>query len=116
MSTYVFGRYLAGDVDLAGDGKRFDGNARVRIVLDQRVEHGVGDLIGELVGMPFGHRFAREEPPVRHLGALAPGRDVLYLLRRERVDFDAHRGELEPRDLFVDLDRYVVDPFFSSSW
>src|SRR5579884_3307658 len=37
------------------------------------------------------------------LGAFAPAGHVLELLRRRRVDRDAERGELELRDLFVDV-------------
>ncbi len=86
-----FRGHLAGDVNLSGDRKRFHGNARVRIVLDERVEDRIGDLIGQLVGMPLGNRFAREELPIGHLRAFTPGGDVLDLLGGERIDVDAHR-------------------------
>src|SRR5205085_889900 len=42
-------------------------------------------------------------------GPLLPGREVLLLLRREPVDLDAHRGELQPRDVGVQLGRHAVD-------
>ncbi len=99
------GRDLAGDVNLAGDRERFDATRAVRIVFEDRVEHRVGDLIGELVGMPFGHRLAGEEPRYATLRSLAPRRNVLHLLGGQRVDLDAHRRQLELRDFFVDLDR-----------
>ena len=37
----------------------------LRIVLEHRIQHGVGDLISHLVGMPHGDGFGREEV-VRH--------------------------------------------------
>ena len=61
-----FRRHLAGDVDLSGDRERLDRDARVGIVFEQRVEHRIGDLIGELVGVPLRHRLAGKEPFVRH--------------------------------------------------
>src|SRR5689334_5310080 len=42
-------------------------------------------------------------------GAFVPGREVARLLLRQRVDGDAHRLELEPRDLPVDLRRHRID-------
>ncbi len=41
-------------------------------------------------------------------GAVRPGGQVLALRARQLVDRDAHRGELEPRDLEVDLARHDV--------
>src|SRR3989442_15772504 len=43
------------------------------------------------------------------LRPFVPRREVLRLLLRERVDLDAHRRELEPGDLLVDLLRHDVD-------
>jgi hypothetical protein len=59
-------RDLARDVDLAGDRERLARDAALRILREDRVEHGVGDLIGELVGMPLGHRLRGEQTAVRH--------------------------------------------------
>ena len=59
-------RHLAGDVNLTGDGERFDRDARHRVVFDQSVEHRVGNLIGELIWMTLGYRFAGKESLVRH--------------------------------------------------
>src|SRR5919108_5308547 len=43
------------------------------------------------------------------LGAVAPGGQVGGLLARQLVDGDAHRQQLEPGDLEVDLARHHVD-------
>src|SRR5215471_13552851 len=43
------------------------------------------------------------------LRSLAPRCDIFDLFRRHRVDLDAHRRQLETRNLFVDLDGNVVD-------
>src|ERR1700676_2071256 len=43
------------------------------------------------------------------LRSFRPGRHVLLLFRRERVDFDAERRQLETRDLFVDPFGHRVD-------
>ena len=58
---------VAGRGDLAGDDgepgrhQGFAGDAAHRILREDGVEHGVGNLIGDLVGMPLGHRFGREQ-------------------------------------------------------
>ncbi len=51
----------------AGRDERFAGDARDRILREDRVEHAVGDLVGNLVGMAFGNGFGREE-----MAAVAP--------------------------------------------
>jgi len=51
------GRDLARDVDLARDHERFARDSPGGIVAQNRVEHRVRDLIGDLVRVPFGHRF-----------------------------------------------------------
>ena len=48
------GRDLAGDDRDAGLDQRFAGDARARVAGEQGVEHGVRDLVGDLVGMAFG--------------------------------------------------------------
>src|SRR5688572_23777013 len=46
------------------------------------------------------------------LCAVTPGGEVGFLLARERIDLDAHRGELEAGDLEVDVPRdHVHLPF-----
>ena len=42
------------------------------------------------------------------LRAVAPGGQIRLLLGRQLVDLDVHRGELEPRDLEVDVARHDV--------
>src|SRR5215211_7654989 len=37
----------------------------VRVVGEDRVENGVGDLVGDLVGVPLGDRLRREEEAAR---------------------------------------------------
>src|SRR5262249_31715516 len=56
----------------------------------------------------------RPKPPrrrctrTRRSRAFVPRREVLRLLVGEPVDLDAHRLELEPRDLLVDLLRHRI--------
>ncbi len=62
---------LAGDHDLVGGGQRLAaeprvhqtvvGDAELEVVLDEGVEHGVGNLVTHLVGMTFGNGFAGEQ-------------------------------------------------------
>ena len=75
-------RDLARDVHLARDDERFARDAPHRVVLEDRVEHGIRDLIRDFIRMTFGNGFRRKETAIRHLGSLAPGRHVLHLLRR----------------------------------
>jgi hypothetical protein len=55
------GRHLAREDDLPGRHQRFAGDAALRVLRENRVEDGVGDLIGDLVRMTHGHRFTREQ-------------------------------------------------------
>ena len=48
------GRNLAGDDDEAGGDQRLAGDAAVHVVGQDRVEHRVRDLVGDLVGMALG--------------------------------------------------------------
>ena len=54
-------RDLAGDEGEPGRHHGLAGDAAIGILLEQRVEHGVGDLVGDLVGMPLGDRLRREK-------------------------------------------------------
>ena len=54
------GRDLARDDDEAGRDERLARDAPHRVVGEHRVENGVGDLVGHLVGVTFGDRFGRE--------------------------------------------------------
>ncbi len=49
-------RDFAGDDCQAGSDQRLAGHAADRILGENRVENGIGNLVGDLVGMPFGHR------------------------------------------------------------
>src|SRR3954469_7475134 len=42
-------------------------------------------------------------------GALVPGREVLFLLRRQRIDVDSHRLYLQAGDFLGHLGRYGID-------
>src|SRR5207302_1890997 len=46
-------RHARGDEGLAGDARR-------RVLANDGVEHSVGDLVGDLIGMAFRHRLGRE--------------------------------------------------------
>ena len=61
MSAYAVGGDLAGDVHLAGGEQGLDGDAGLRVVLEQRVEDRVADLVGDLVGVALGHGFGGEQ-------------------------------------------------------
>ena len=52
---------LTGDVDLAGGDQRLDGDPALRVLLEQRVEDGVADLVGDLVRVAFGDRLGGEQ-------------------------------------------------------
>src|SRR5205085_7547931 len=52
----------------------------------------------------------------RRSGALVPARQVLGLLRRQFVDRDAHRLELQLRDVLVDLRRQHVHLPLQPGW
>ena len=53
-------RDLAGDARESGGHERFACDARIGISRENRVEHGIGDLVRDLVGMTFGHRLGGE--------------------------------------------------------
>ena len=57
MSMYVLVVIFARDVDLAVIDERFARDASLRVVGQDRVEHGIRDLVRDLVGMPLGNRF-----------------------------------------------------------
>ena len=60
------GRDLAGQHHQAGVGQGFGRDAAARVLLEDRVENRVRDLVGHLVGVPFRNRFRREEEIVGH--------------------------------------------------
>ena len=51
---------LAHDVDKAGGDGRLAGHAAVGVFFKDRVEHRIGDLVADLVGMPLGDGFGGE--------------------------------------------------------
>ncbi len=55
------GRDLAGDDRDAGLDQRLAGDARPRVAREQGVQHGVRDLVGNLVGMAFGDGLGGEK-------------------------------------------------------
>jgi hypothetical protein len=58
--------HLAGQHDPVGRDERFAGDARFRIAADEQIDDRVGNLVGDLVRMAFGHRFGREEVVAAH--------------------------------------------------
>src|SRR5206468_615396 len=54
-------RDLTGDDGHAGRDQRFAGHPRIRIFDQNGIEHRVGDLIGDLVGVPFRDRLGSED-------------------------------------------------------
>jgi hypothetical protein len=57
---------LAGQQGHAGGDQGLAGHASSGILGHDRVDHGVGDLIGDLVGVALGHRFAGEQETLAH--------------------------------------------------
>jgi len=51
---------LAGDDDEAGGQQRLHRDPRGRVLGQRRVQDGIGDLVGDLVRMSFGHRLGGE--------------------------------------------------------
>ena len=52
---------FAGHRAVVGRDQRFAGHAAVRVLRQQGIQHAVGNLIGQLVGMAHAHRFARKQ-------------------------------------------------------
>ena len=52
---------LAHDMDETGGNGRLAGDAAVGVLLQDRVEHGVGDLVADLVGMPLRDGFGSKK-------------------------------------------------------
>ncbi len=55
---------LAGDDHQAGAGQRLAGHAAVGVLREAGIENRIGDLIGNLVGMPLGHRLTGKQKTV----------------------------------------------------
>ena len=52
---------LAHDVDQAGGGAGLAGHAAVGILLEDRVQNRVGDLVADLIGMSLGNGFRSKQ-------------------------------------------------------
>ena len=64
------GRDFAGDDGQAGGDHRFAGDAAHGVLGEEGVEHAVGDLVGQLIGMAHADGFAGEEVSAGcHVGA-----------------------------------------------
>ena len=72
------GRDLAGQADQPRGEQTFAGHSRVRILLQDRIEDAVGNLVGHLVGMAHRHGFAGEQVAVmvRHGRRSPRGRNI----------------------------------------
>ena len=55
---------LAGNDHQSGGRQRLGGDAAVRVLLQAGIENGVGDLIGNLVGVAFGNGFRGKQETV----------------------------------------------------
>ncbi len=64
--TLELAAHLAGEHDAVGGDERLAGDACFRIAADEQVDDGIGDLVGDLVRMAFGHRFGGEEVVAAH--------------------------------------------------
>ncbi len=62
---------FAGQDDAVGGGQGLAGHAGLRILGQEQIDDGVGDLVGDLVRMPFGDGLGREQViATRHFGFL----------------------------------------------
>ena len=52
---------FAGNQGQPGGDQGFAGHAAVRILRQERVENAIGNLVGQLVGMPHANRFTSEQ-------------------------------------------------------
>ena len=52
---------FSGDHGQAGGDQRFAGHAALGVLRDHCVEDRVGNLVGDLVRVSFGHRFRRKQ-------------------------------------------------------
>ena len=68
MSTQARGGDFAGDDRGAGLHHRFAGHAGALVLRQDRVEDGVGDLVGDLVRVAFGDGFGGEEVAAHRKG------------------------------------------------
>ncbi len=84
------GRDLSRDHDQAGVDERLAGDASVRFVAEHRIEHSVGDLIGDLVRMSLGDGLGREQEFV--VGRLVHGSGGWLLVRWGRTTRKAARA------------------------
>ena len=111
------GRDLAGDQDQPRVDERLAGDAPVGIVAEDGVEHAVGDLVGDLVRVAFGHGLGGEEVLVLGESALfrhcAAGFPLSFDLQEELcveavvAAFHGHPERLHPvqvgAEIFDDL-------------
>ena len=58
------GRDLAGNDHQAGGGKGFARHTAEGILREAGIEDRVGNLVGDLIGMPFGHRLGRKKKSI----------------------------------------------------
>jgi hypothetical protein len=54
-------RDFAGDDRQAGRDERLAGDAAHRVLREDGVQNRIGDLVGDLVRVPFGHRLRRKQ-------------------------------------------------------
>ena len=57
---------FAGEDDKLGRGQGFAGDAGFGVFRQEEIDDGVGNLVGDLVGMAFGHGFRGEEKLIAH--------------------------------------------------
>src|SRR5262249_21121841 len=75
------GRDLAADAHQAAADEGLAGHAARRVDRQDGVEHGVGDLVADLVGMAFGHGLRIEEVLALALHLSVPSADELWAAR-----------------------------------
>ena len=91
--------HFTGQHDAVGGGQRFAGNPGFRILGQEQIDHGVGNLVCHLVGMAFRHGFGGEDEA-------AAGHDTLLTMRGRALIRTAARRRKSYNDIFISL----IDP------
>ena len=87
---------FAGDDHQAGGRQRLGGNAAVGVLLQAGIENSVGDLVGNLVGMAFGHGFRGKQKTVAQVKAPPiAGNSIWAACSEDRYMLGHRRGEQE---------------------
>ena len=88
--------HFTGQYDAVCGGQRFAGDTRFRVLGQEQIDDGVGNLVRHLVGMAFGHGFGGEDEA-------AAGHDTLLTMRGRAVIRTAALSCKSHNDIFISL-------------